>query len=144
NRFMAERIAALMGLDICGIDLIASDLKTPLAKNGGAVIEVNAAPGFRMHLEPSRGKSRNVAAAVVDMLFPPTSESRIPIFAITGTNGKATTTGILAPLVLSCGYFPGYTTTYGIYIGGHQIASGACSGPSSASTVLADPMVDFA
>lgn len=144
NKFMAERIAALMGLDICGIDVIAVDLKTPLKKNGGAVIEVNAAPGFRMHLVPSEGQSRNVASAVVDMLYPPASESRIPIFAVTGTNGKTTTTRLVAHLVQSCGYFPGYTTTDGVYIAGHQIATGDCSGPSSAATVLADPLVDFA
>lgn len=144
NRFMAERIAALLGLDICGIDLIAPDIKSPIAENGGAVIEVNAAPGFRMHLAPSEGKPRNVASAVVDMLYPPESESRIPIFAITGTNGKTTTTRLLAHIVQSCGYFPGYTTTDGIYISGHQVITGDCSGPSSASTILADPMVDFA
>ena len=144
NRFIAERIAALIGLDVCGIDIIAPDLKAPLSHNGGAVIEVNAAPGFRMHLKPSVGQPRNVASAVVDMLYPPGSEIRIPIFAVTGTNGKTTTTRLLAHIVQSAGHSPGYTTTDGIYISGHKIVSGDCSGPSSASTILADPLVDFA
>lgn len=144
NRFMAERIAALVGLDICGIDVIAPDLKSPVSENGGAVIEVNAAPGFRMHLSPSGGKPRNVASAVVDMLFPTQAKSRIPIFAVTGTNGKTTTTRLLAHIVQSCGFVPGYTTTDGIYIAGHKVESGDCSGPSSASVVLSDPMVEFA
>lgn len=144
NRFLAERIAALMNLDICGIDVIAPGLDVPLSKNGGAVIEVNAAPGFRMHLAPSLGEPRNVAAAVVDMLFPPGSECRIPILAVTGTNGKTTTTRLLAHIARHTRYNPGYTTTDGVYISDFKIISGDCSGPSSASTVLADPLVDFA
>lgn len=144
NVFIAERIAALLGLDICGVDVIAPDLTTSLLQNGGGIVEVNAAPGFRMHLAPSSGQSRDVAAAVVDMLYPPKSESRIPIFAVTGTNGKTTTTRLLAHIVQSCGHIPGYTTTDGIYIGGHRIESGDCSGPSSATSVLTDPMIDFA
>lgn len=144
NRFMAERIAAVLALDICGIDIIAPNLKTPLVQNGGGVIEVNAAPGFRMHLAPSGGQAKNVATAVVDMLYPPESKSRIPIFAVTGTNGKTTTTRLLAHIAQANGYFPGYTTTDGVYVGRHQVVSGDCSGPSSASLVLADPMVDFA
>ncbi|QFG53514.1 cyanophycin synthetase [Chryseobacterium sp.] len=144
NRFLAERVAALMDLDICGIDVIAPSLAVPLSKNGGAVIEVNAAPGFRMHLAPSIGEPRNVAAAAVDMLFPPGSESRIPILAVTGTNGKTTTARLLAHIAQNAGYNPGFTTTDGVYISGFKIISGDCSGPSSASTVLADPLVDFA
>ncbi|WP_052252169.1 cyanophycin synthetase [Kaistella solincola] len=144
NRFLAERVAALLNLDICGIDIITPDIKLPIIQNNGAVIEVNAAPGFRMHLAPTEGQPRNVAAAVIDMLYPPKKPSRIPIFAITGTNGKTTTTRLLAHLTQSCGYFPGYTTTDGIYIGGHEVMKGDCSGPSSAALVLADPLVDFA
>lgn len=144
NRFMAERIAATIGLDICGIDVIAPDISTPLSENGGAVIEVNAAPGFRMHLSPSNGTPRNPAREVVDMLIPPGTESRIPIFSVTGTNGKTTTTRLLAHLTQQCGYTTGYTTTDGVYINQHQINSGDCSGPSSASLLLRDPMVEFA
>ena len=88
NIFMFERIARIIGLDICGIDVMAMDLKTPVGENGGAILEVNAAPGFRMHIEPAEGLARNVAEPVVDMLFPRGSAGRIPIIAITGTNGN--------------------------------------------------------
>ncbi|SFI61178.1 cyanophycin synthetase [Kaistella treverensis] len=144
NRFLAERTAAFLGLDICGIDIITPDIAVPLAENNGAVIEVNAAPGFRMHLAPSEGQRRNVAAAVIDMLFPAEKPSTIPIFAITGTNGKTTVTRLLAHLAQTCGYSPGFTTTDGISVAGHEIVKGDCSGSSSAALVLADPLVDFA
>ncbi len=144
NRFMAERIAKIIGLDICGIDVMAPDISTPLRTNGGAVLEVNAAPGFRMHLSPSLGKPRNVGKAVVDMLFPEDSESRIPLMAVTGTNGKTTTTRLLAFIAKQAGYTPGFTTTDGIYIGDYKIADGDMTGPVSGQTVLCDPMVDFA
>ena len=144
NRFMAERIAKIIGLDICGIDVMATSMCRPLSETDGAVIEVNAAPGFRMHLQPSEGKPRNVAKAVVDMLYPPGSESSIPLIAVTGTNGKTTTTRLLAHLAKSCGFTPGYTTTDGIYIGDHKIKQGDTTGPLSAATILQDPMVDFA
>lgn len=144
NVFMAERIAAIIALDICGIDLIAKDLQTPLTENGGAVIEVNAAPGLRMHLSPTNENPGRVASAIVDMLFPENSNPRIPIFAVTGTNGKTTTTRLLRHIAKSCGRTVGYTTTDGIYIGDFQIASGDCSGPTSASLILNDPTVDFA
>ena len=88
NLFMCERIAKIIGLDICGIDIMAPDLRSPVTENGGAVLEVNAAPGFRMHIDPAEGLPRNVAEPVVDMLFPKGSIGRIPIIAITGTNGK--------------------------------------------------------
>src|SRR4026209_1471519 len=91
NVFMCERISKIIGLDICGIDIMAKDLRTPVSENGGAILEVNAAPGFRMHIEPAVGLGRNVAEPVVDMLFPKGSAGRIPIIAITGTNGKTTT-----------------------------------------------------
>src|SRR5690606_17808291 len=104
NRFLAERAAAILGLDSCGVDIISPDIGVPLAENRGAVIEVNAAPGFRMHLSPSEGQPRNVAAAVLDMLFPAEKPITIPIFAITGTNGKTTVTRLLAHLAQSCGY----------------------------------------
>lgn len=143
NKFLAERIAKIIGLDICGIDIMAASISEPFAKNGGVVLEVNAAPGFRMHLDPSVGKPRNVAAAVVDMLYPKGSAYSMPLFAVTGTNGKTTTTRLLAHIAKTSGYTPGYTTTDGIYINGYKIKSGDCSGPSSGKIVLRDPTVDF-
>lgn len=144
NRFLAERVAKIIGLDICGIDIMAPSIETPLQTNGGVVLEVNAAPGFRMHLDPSVGQPRNVAAPVIDMLYPEGSVPTIPLFAVTGTNGKTTTTRLLAHIAKTSGYTPGYTTTDGIYINGYKIKSGDCSGPSSGSIVLRDPTIDFA
>ena len=144
NIFLAERVAKIIGLDICGIDIMANNLHEPLEKNGGVVLEVNAAPGFRMHLSPSAGKPRNVAAAVVDMLYPSGSESRIPIIAVTGTNGKTTTSRMLSHMAKNSGYNVGFTTTDGIYINDHLIEKGDTTGPISAGFVLADPSVDFA
>lgn len=144
NIFMCERIARIIGLDICGIDIMASDLRTPITENGGAVLEVNAAPGFRMHIEPTVGLPRNVAEPVVDMLFPKGSDGRIPIIAITGTNGKTTTTRITAHIARTAGKKVGYTTSDGIYIQNQLMMAGDCSGPVSAQFVLKDPTVDFA
>ena len=144
NIFMAERIAQIVGLDICGIDIMASDLKTPLFENGGAVLEVNAAPGFRMHIEPSEGLPRNVAEPVVDMLFPKGSDGRIPIIAITGTNGKTTTSRLTAHIAKSAGKKVGYTTSDGVYIQNQLMMKGDCTGPLSSQFVLKDPTVDFA
>lgn len=144
NIVMCERIARVIGLDICGIDIMASDLSQPLAETGGAVLEVNAAPGFRMHLEPAEGIARNVAEPVIDMLYPPGSSARIPIIAITGTNGKTTTTRLLAHIVKNSGYNVGYTTTDGVYIQNQLMVQGDCTGPVSAEFVLRDPTVDFA
>ncbi|RYY22370.1 MAG: cyanophycin synthetase, partial [Chitinophagaceae bacterium] len=139
-----ERIARNIGLDICGIDIMAPTLSTPLKQNGGAVLEVNAAPGFRMHIEPTNGKSRNVAKPVVDMLFPNKDNGRIPIIAITGTNGKTTTTRLMAHLVKTAGYITGFTTTDGVYIQDELVLKGDCSGPHSAQLVLKDSAVEFA
>lgn len=144
NKFMAERIAKIVGLDICGIDVMAKNIFTPIQENGGAVLEVNAAPGFRMHLAPTIGKPRNVAKAVVDMLYPENTQSTIPLFAVTGTNGKTTTTRLLAHFAKVAGYTPGYTTTDGIYIGDYKIQEGDTTGPVSAGLILRDPTVDFA
>lgn len=144
NIFMCERIARIIGLDICGIDIMAPDLTTPLNESGGAVLEVNAAPGFRMHIEPSEGIPRNVAEPVVDMLFPQGGNGRIPIIAITGTNGKTTTTRITAHIVRAAGKKVGYTTSDGIYIQNQLMMEGDCTGPVSAQFVLKDPSVDFA
>lgn len=144
NIFMAERIARIIGLDICGIDIMAADLRTPISENGGAVLEVNAAPGFRMHIEPSYGLPRNVAEPVVDMLFPKGSVGRIPIIAITGTNGKTTTTRLTAHIAKSAGKKVGYTTSDGVYIQNQLMMKGDCTGPISSAFVLKDPTVDFA
>ncbi|AHJ98665.1 cyanophycin synthetase [Hymenobacter swuensis] len=144
NLLLAERVAGIVGLDICGIDLLTSDIAIPLNETRGAVIEVNAAPGFRMHISPTEGLPRNVAAPVVDMLFPTGSTARIPIFAVTGTNGKTTTSQLLAHIVASKGYKVGFTTTNGIYIQGVQLQSGDCTGGQSAEFVLKDPTVNFA
>lgn len=144
NIFMCERIARIIGLDICGIDIMAADLKNPLNENGGAVLEVNAAPGFRMHVEPSAGLARNAAEAVVDMLFPGRSNGRIPIIAITGTNGKTTTTRLTAHLAKTARKKVGYTTSDGVYIQNQLMMKGDCTGPQSAQFVLKDPTVDFA
>lgn len=144
NVFMFERIARIIGLDICGIDVMACDLRTPVAENGGAILEVNAAPGFRMHIDPSEGLPRNVAEPVVDMLFPKGSAGRIPIIAITGTNGKTTTTRLTAHIAKSAGKKVGYTTSDGVYIQNQLMMKGDCTGPVSSTFVLKDPTVDFA
>ena len=144
NIFMFERIARIIGLDICGIDVMANDLQTPVSENGGAILEVNAAPGFRMHLEPAKGLARNVAEPVIDMLFPKGSAGRIPIIAITGTNGKTTTTRITAHIAKSAGKKVGYTTSDGVYIQNQMMMRGDCTGPVSSQFVLKDPTVDFA
>lgn len=144
NIFMCERIARIIGLDICGIDIMTPNISEPLNEIGGAVLEVNAAPGFRMHLSPITGLARNVAAPVVDMLFPPGSNARIPIVAVTGTNGKTTTTRLIAHMCKFMGHKVGFTTTDGIYIQNHLLQKGDCTGPASAEFVLKDPTVDFA
>ena len=144
NIFMAERIARIIGLDICGIDIMASDLRKPITENGGAVLEVNAAPGFRMHVEPSVGLPRNAAEPVIDMLFPKGTDGRIPIIAITGTNGKTTTTRLTAHICKTAGKKVGYTTSDGVYIQNQLMMKGDCTGPVSATFVLSDPTVDFA
>ncbi len=144
NVFLFERIAKIIGLDVAGIDIIAPNVSEPLKENGGGIIEVNAAPGFRMHLSPSEGIGRNVAEHVVDMLFPPGTPSRIPIFAITGTNGKTTTTRLIAHILRNSGRAVGFTTTDGTYIGNEQILTGDNTGPVSAQLVLKDPTVEVA
>ncbi|CAN5714550.1 cyanophycin synthetase [soil metagenome] len=144
NIFMCERIAKIIGLDICGIDIMAGDLQTPINENGGAVLEVNAAPGFRMHVEPSVGLARNAAEPVVDMLFPKGFNGRIPIIAITGTNGKTTTTRLTAHLAKTARKNVGYTTSDGVYIQNQLMMKGDCTGPLSSLFVLKDPTVDFA
>lgn len=144
NKAMFERIARIMGLDICGIDVIAPCLEEKLTKNNGAVLEVNAAPGIRMHLNPTAGIARNVAAPIVDMLFTNNANGRIPIIAITGTNGKTTTTRLAAHIARFAGHTVGCTTTDGVYIDNDLIKEGDCTGPVSARAVLKDPAVTMA
>jgi cyanophycin synthetase len=144
NIFLCERISRVIGLDICGVDIMAENLTQPLKENGGCILEVNAAPGFRMHLAPSEGLPRNVAAPVIDMLYPPGKPSRIPIIAITGTNGKTTTTRLMAHIVKNNGYRVGFTTSDGIYVQNHLMEKGDTTGPISAEYILKDPTVEFA
>jgi cyanophycin synthetase len=144
NIFMCERIARIIGLDICGIDIMAESLSEPVAQIGGAILEVNAAPGFRMHIDPTEGLPRNVAELVIDMLYPPGSSARIPIIAVTGTNGKTTTTRLMAHIMKTIGHKVGFTTTDGVYIQNQLMMRGDCTGPVSTEFVLKDPTVDFA
>ena len=136
--------AKVVGLDVAGIDVIASDITQPLEAQHGIIVEVNAAPGLRMHLTPSTGEPREVGAAIVDMLFPPGENGRIPIAAVTGTNGKTTVTRFLAHILQSAGKTVGMTTTDGIWVNQRRILSGDCSGPISAGYVLMNPNVDIA
>jgi cyanophycin synthetase len=144
NIFLAERIARVIGLDVCGIDIMATNLTQSLKENGGVVLEVNAAPGFRMHLAPSEGLPRNVASPVIDMLYPPGKPSRIPIIAVTGTNGKTTTTRLIAHIVKNNNYKVGFTTSDGIYVQNHLLQKGDTTGPLSTEFILKDPTVEFA
>ncbi|OAD91792.1 cyanophycin synthetase [Aequorivita soesokkakensis] len=145
NVSMCERISKIIDLDICGIDIMTTDISQPLNETGGAVLEVNAGPGFRMHLAPTTGLPRNVAAPVVDKLFPQQGDTgRIPIIAITGTNGKTTTTRLIAHMAKMKGHRVGYTTSDGVYIQNRLLMKGDCTGPASAEFVLKDPTVNFA
>lgn len=145
NVSMCERISKIIDLDICGIDIMTTDISQPLNETGGAVLEVNAGPGFRMHLAPTTGLPRNVAAPVIDKLFPQHGDTgRIPIIAITGTNGKTTTTRLIAHMAKMKGYRVGYTTSDGVYIQNRLLMKGDCTGPASSEFVLKDPTVNFA
>jgi cyanophycin synthetase len=136
--------ARVVGLDIAGIDVVACDLNRPLEEQHGAIVEVNAAPGLRMHLAPSSGEPRPVGEAIVDMLFPDGSDGRIPVIAVTGVNGKTTTTRLIAHLLKGTGRVVGMTCTDGIYIDDRRIDPDDCSGPGSARAVLANPAVEMA
>jgi cyanophycin synthetase len=144
NREMAERAVRAIGLDVGGVDFLSKNITESYRAIGGGICEVNAAPGFRMHVAPSEGTPRDVAAPVVDMLFPAGVASRVPIAAITGTNGKTTTARMLAHLTKMGGYTPGLTTTDGVYIDGQRTVQGDMTGPVSARMVLADPQIDIA
>jgi cyanophycin synthetase len=144
NREMAERAVRAIGLDVGGVDFLSKDITESYRAIGGGICEVNAAPGFRMHVAPSEGTARDVAAPVIDMLFPAGTSVRVPIAAVTGTNGKTTTARMLAHITKMAGYTPGLTTTDGVYIDGQRTVPGDMTGPVSARMVLADPQIDIA
>ncbi len=139
---MCERAARLIGLDVCGVDLVIPNISAPITSGG--IIEINASPGFRMHHYPSAGAARDVGQAVVDSIFPEGAPSRIPIIAITGTNGKTTVTRIIGHMLSQTGLCVGMTTTDGIYIAGERVVEGDTTGPQSAQVVLSDPAVEAA
>lgn len=145
NKDMAERAIKAIGLDVGGVDFLIDDISQSYHDIGGAICECNAAPGFRMHVAPSEGKSRDVAGAVIDMLIPKEfGNARIPIAAITGTNGKTTTSRMVAHMWKNAGKVVGLTTTDGVYINGKLTVAGDTTGPASAQMVLKDPSVEMA
>jgi len=144
NAEIAEQAARVVGLDIAGIDFICPDISVPVTETGGGIVEVNAAPGFRMHTHPTEGEAQYVAKPVIDLLFPPGTPARIPIVAVTGSNGKTTTVRMIAHILKGMGHKVGMTSTDGIYVDGRLLRRGDMSGPKSASTVLQHPTVDFA
>ncbi len=143
NKQLVERAARIIGLDIAGIDLRTEDISRPISRYGGAIIEINAAPGIRMHHYPTAGKVRNVAEKIVDMLFPK-GNGRIPIFAVTGTNGKTTTTRLIQHILLQTGKTVGMTTTDGIYVNRNLVFKGDTTGPWSSQVILKDSTVEMA
>ena len=144
NKKLIALAAGIVGLDVAGVDISTVDISRPLTETGGAIIEINAAPGIRMHHYPYRGTPRNAAKAIVDMLFPEGSKSRIPIVSVTGTNGKTTTSRMIAHIIKRMGRTVGMTTTSGIYINDELIKYGDNTGPISARTVLMDRRVEYA
>jgi cyanophycin synthetase len=144
NIEIAETAAQIVGLDVAGIDFICPDIATPVRETGGAIVEVNAAPGFRMHTHPTEGEPQYVAKPVIDGLFPPGSSARIPIIAVTGTNGKTTTVRMVSHILKLMGRRVGMTSTDGIVVDGRLIKKGDMSGPKSAQMVLQNPTVDTA
>ena len=144
NRAMAERAVRAIGLDVGGVDFLSTNIAESYKTIGGGICEVNAAPGFRMHIAPSEGTPRDAAGPVMDMLFPVGTPARVPIAAITGTNGKTTTSRMLAHIAKMAGYTPGLTTTDGVYIDGQRTVEGDMTGPVSARMVLCDPQIDLA
>ncbi|HET6771091.1 MAG TPA: cyanophycin synthetase [Actinomycetota bacterium] len=144
NVEIAEEAARVVGLDVAGIDFLTPDISQPVRETGGAIVEVNAAPGFRMHTHPTEGEAQYVARPVIDLLFPPGTPSRIPIVAVTGSNGKTTTARMIAHIFKSMGNKVGLTSTDGIYIDQRLVKRVDASGPKSAQMVLQNPRIDFA
>ena len=142
--WLAVRAARAVGLDVCGLDLIVPDIRTPVEQSGCKVIEINAAPGIRMHHFPSIGQPRDVARAIIDSLFPRETRVRAPVVSVTGTNGKTTTTRMIGHILQQSGAAVGMTTTDGVYIDGRKVLSGDTTGPESARLVLSDPAVEMA
>ncbi|MFM8590389.1 MAG: cyanophycin synthetase [Limnohabitans sp.] len=140
----AVAAARMVGVDICGVDVVCESVQRPLEEQNGGVVELNAAPGLRMHISPSYGKGRDVGQAVIDFMFPEGDNGRIPVIAVTGTNGKTTTVRLTAHLLRTHGWRVGMTNTDGVYVNGRQTDSGDCSGPRSARNVLMHPDVDAA
>jgi cyanophycin synthetase len=144
NANIAIQAAAVLGLDVAGVDILSPDITCSLQQTGGGIVEVNAAPGLRMHLAPSQGTPRDVARPIVTSLFPRGSSSRIPIFAVTGTNGKTTTVRMVVRILEEAGHRVGFTATTGVHINGLKKAEGDCSGPKSARKLLRNPTIDAA
>jgi cyanophycin synthetase len=140
----AVEAAQTVGLDICGIDMIAPDITQPLSPRNGVIIELNARPGLRMHLYPSEGEPRPVGKAVIDTMFAADCNGRIPVVAVTGVNGKTTTTRFIAHLLSQNGWRVGFTSTDGVFVGSRKIDDGDCSGPKSARSILSNPLCDAA
>ena len=143
-RDMAVRAIMCVDLDVGGVDFLTDDISRPYKEIGGAIVEVNAAPGFRMHVAPSEGTLRDVSGKIIEMLFPPSALTQIPIAAITGINGKTTTSRMLDHIMKASGHTVGMTSTGGVYVDGKLSVKGDMTGPASAQIVLQDPTVDFA
>ncbi len=144
NITACEMAAGVVGLDIAGIDILTPDISIPFRENNSVIIEVNAGPGIRMHTHPVEGEPRNVAAPILDMLYPPGVPSTIPLIAVTGTNGKTTTTRLIAHLFRVSENVVGFTTTDGTYLGNRMVIEGDMTGPFSANIILSNPTVDIA
>jgi cyanophycin synthetase len=144
NATACQMAAGIVGLDIAGIDVLSPDISVPFRENGAAIIEVNAAPGLRMHTHPTEGVPRNVGAPILDLLYPPGARTTIPVIAITGTNGKTTTTRLIAHLFRQTGATVGFTTTEGVYLQDRMVMEGDMTGPFSANIILSNPTVDVA
>src|SRR3712207_5613540 len=144
NVTACEMAAGVVGLDIAGIDVITPDIRVPFRENGAVIIEVNAAPGVRMHTHPAEGQPRNVGAPIIDMLYEPGQEATIPVIAVTGTNGKTTTVRLIAHLFRTTEETVGFTTTDGVYLQNRLVMEGDMTGPFSANIILSNPTVDVA
>jgi cyanophycin synthetase len=144
NAYIAELAAQMLALDVAGIDMLCEDITRPMGEQNGAIVEVNAAPGLRMHIFPTEGQSRDVGKPIVEMLYPDKEPSRIPVIAVTGTNGKTTVTRLIGHIYETAHRLVGMTCTDGTYIGKERILTGDCSGPRSARAILLHPRVEVA